>query len=282
MTVLDMAAYQRECGNTVNFDARGAMKTLRRLELVQQAYFISALTLEQAQELLSELPFRHVQDILEQLENSGHELRARELSAAFGIMISASGNTQDYLEAGVLEHVKARLGWIVSLSLLGIVSGMIVAEYEDALSALIILAIYMPMMADTGGNVGSQAATLLVRSLAIGEVAVRDWARVLWTEFRVAMIMATALVAVIMVRVLFLGGNAELPAGITLVQVGIAVSMAMVIQVISSSLFGAMLPFMAKSLRLDPAVLVSPVLTSVVDMSGMLIYFYVTTKVLGL
>ena len=123
------------------------------------------------------------------------------MSAASGMMINASPTTRDYHEAGVLEHVKARLGWIVSLSMLGIVSGMIIASYEDAISALVILAIYMPVMADTGGNVGSQAGTLLVRSLAVGEVVIKDWARVLWKEFRVALIMAAALVAVIMVRV---------------------------------------------------------------------------------
>lgn len=69
----------------------------------------------------------------------------------------------------MLEHVKSRLGWITSLSLLGIFSGMIIASYEDALSTLVILAIYMPVMADTGGNVGAQASTLLIQSLATGD-----------------------------------------------------------------------------------------------------------------
>ena len=260
MAVLDMAALQQQGAISATFDTNEAIRVLRQLSLLEQALFINELTVDQAKDVLAETPLGHVQEILEQLEESGYQLRARELSAAFGMMISASQPTQDYLNAGVFEHVKARLGWIISLSLLGIISGMIIASYEDALNALVILAIYMPVMADTGGNVGSQAATLLVRSLAVGEVAIKDWAKVLWKEFRVALIMAAALVGVIMIRVVGFGGDATLPTGITLTQVGIAVSAAMVIQVVSSTVLGSMLPILARSLSLDPAVLVSPVL----------------------
>lgn len=159
---------------------------------------------------------------------------------------------------------------------------MIIASYEDALSALVILAIYMPVMADTGGNIGTQAATLLIRSLATGEITINDWARVIWKEFRVSLIMATALVGIIMIRVMGFGNDANLPRDVTLFQIGIAVSIAMAVQVVSSSILGATLPVFIRLLKLDPAIVVTPVLTSLVDMTAMLIYFYITTLMLNL
>ena len=94
--------------------------------------------------------------------------------------------------------------------------------------------------------------------------------------------MAAILMAVIMIRVVMFGTGANLPAGITMNMVGIAVATAMAIQVVSSTVMGSMLPILARSMRLDPALLVSPVLTSIVDITGMLIYFYITTSMLGL
>ena len=281
--VLEMTAAQHTTFDiNSTFDLKSALALLQPMSICEQAQFVNELTLEQATQALTKMPLGIVQDILEELEDSGHQLKARELSATCGLMISESELTQDYFNASVMDHVRARIGWIISLSMLGIVSGMIIASYEDALSALVVLAIYMPVMADTGGNVGSQSATLLVRSLATGEVKVTDWARVLWTEFRVALIMAAVLMAVIMIRVVMFGSGATLPAGVTMNMVGVAVACAMAIQVVSSTVMGSMLPIIARSMRLDPALLVSPVLTSIVDITGMLIYFYVTTNMLGL
>ena len=281
--VLEMTAAQQTTFDLNNcFDLKSTLAEMQRLDINEQAKLVIELNLEQATEVLTKMPLGDVQDILEVLEDTGQQLKARELSAHCGLMISESELTQDYFAASVTDHVRARIGWIISLSMLGIVSGMIIASYEDALSALVVLAVYMPVMADTGGNVGSQSATLLVRSLATGEVKISDWGRVLWTEFRVSVIMAAILMAVIMIRVVMFGTGANLPAGITMNMVGVAVASAMAIQVVSSTVMGSMLPILARSMRLDPALLVSPVLTSIVDITGMLIYFYITTTMLGL
>ncbi|WP_197478981.1 magnesium transporter, partial [Marinomonas atlantica] len=81
--------------------------------------------------------------------------------------------TGGYLTTGVMEHVKQRIGWIITLALLGIVSGLIIAQYEDTLSQLVLLAVYMPVIAAAGGNTGTQAATLVIRALATGELRKR-------------------------------------------------------------------------------------------------------------
>lgn len=285
MTVFNLTSGTAQNNNRVFAsitDAENAATSFSKLALNEQVGLIKQVSLKQATHILLQTPLKNVQHILEQLNNTGEELRARELNAQFGLIISQGQPTRDYFQASVMEHVRSRIGWIVSLSLFGILSGMIIARYEDALSALVILAIYMPVMADTGGNCGSQAATLLVRSLAIGEVSIRDWSKVLWTEFRVALIMAAVLMLVIMIRVVGFGSDVNLPAGISLTQVGMAVSIAMAIQVVSSTVLGSMLPILARSLKLDPAILVSPVLTSIVDMTGLLIYFYTTSQILGL
>ena len=199
-----------------------------------------------------------------------------------GLISSEVEPVGNYLENSVLSHVRERIGWIVGLALMGIVSGLIISQYEDALSSLVLLAVYMPVVAAAGGNTGSQAATLVVRALATGDITLKNWTSVLWKEFRVSIIIAATLAAVIMGRVVLFSSDHNLPAGIDLHGVGFAIGLAISIQVVISTSLGGLLPMIARALRLDPAVLVSPVLASVVDISGMLIYFYTVTRLLGL
>ena len=283
MTSLDITFYEQQHKTEHNaFNVSAMVYQLTHSDKGSRSSILLSLSYEQALEVLHQMPLLLVHELLDELKAYGLTSQYHRLSSDLGLTTISKTLNSNYLQTGVLEHVKSRLGWIVSLSLLGILSGMIIASYEDALSALVILAIYMPVMADTGGNVGAQASTLLIRSLATGEITTRDWARVLWKEFRVSLIMAAALISIIMIRVIGFGTDANLPGEITLFQVGIAVSTAMAIQVISSSFFGAILPVFIRSLKLDPAVIVTPVLTSLVDISGMLIYFYITTWILNL
>ncbi|KEQ12289.1 Mg2+ transporter mgtE [Endozoicomonas montiporae] len=264
------------------FDTAQALSFMRSLSLEEKAEFIIGLTLSQANSVLAECPLREVQDILELLEDSEHEIRARQISMGLGLISSEVEPAGEYLDNSVMSHVRERIGWIVGLALMGIVSGLIIARYEDALSSLVLLAVYMPVIAAAGGNTGSQAATLVVRALATGDIGMNDWLKVVWKEFRVACFISMVLALVIGARVVMFSGGSALPDGISLNMVAFAIGLAISLQVVMSTTLGGVLPLIARAFRLDPAVLVSPVLASVVDITGMLIYFFTVTRLLGL
>lgn len=176
-----------------------------------------------------------------------------------------------YLRTSAWQHFKNRAGWLVILGLLGMISGAIVQNFEGLLLQFAILATFMPMLADTGGNAGSQSATLVIRALALGEVTPRDVLRILVKELWVSIPLALVLALVAVVRVMFYAGRAEQDYSVWII--GLAVGTALAAQVITSTLIGALLPIIAARLRCDPAVVASPALTTVVDITGLLIFF---------
>ena len=187
-----------------------------------------------------------------------------------------------YLQTPARVHLRNRVGWIIGLAFLGLVSGFIVQHFEGMLIQFAILATFMPMLADTGGNTGSQSATLVIRALALQEISVKDVFRVLLKELQVAVPLGLLLAGLAWVRVyLFAGGNG-MPPGTSVFLVGIAIGTALGLQVITATLIGAMLPLLAERLNLDPAVVASPVLTTVVDITGLLIFFMTAKLILGL
>ncbi len=263
-------------------DALAVRNAFLKYDLDEQAQLLVKMPVSDALAMLHECPLRHVQILLDRLNELKQEVRARQLASGLGLISSEVEPAGHYLENSVFNHVKERIGWIVGLALMGIVSGLIISHYEDTLSQLVLLAIYMPVIAAAGGNTGSQAATLVVRALAMEEVKSRDWLAVLWKEFRVAMVIAISLAAVIIGRVIFFSGDVVLPVGMTLDSIALAIGIAISIQVVISTTIGGVLPMIARALNLDPAVLVSPVLASMVDITGMMIYFTTVNWMLGL
>ena len=196
--------------------------------------------------------------------------------------ISGAHEVGAYMKLSTWEHFKSRIPWIFGLAILGFISGYIVQSYESILIQVAILASFMPMLADTGGNAGSQSATLVIRALALKEISKRDALKILAKEFKVAFLMALVLAMVAYFRVLLFMGHSSTAETIPALKVGIAVATALGIQVISSTLIGAFLPLIASSIRLDPAVVASPMLTTVVDITGLFIFFSVAKLVLGI
>lgn len=196
--------------------------------------------------------------------------------------IAGSHEAGVYLKTPAWVHFKNRAYWIVGLAALGLVSGMIIHSFEDALMKLLILALYMPMVADTGGNTGSQAATVVVRALALREVSPRDTIRVLWKEFNVAILLAVVLGILSWAKVMFLSRGSEIPAGFSLGKIGAAIAVALALQVVTATLIGALLPLAAAKMKLDPAVVASPALTTIVDITGLMIYFSTAKVLLGI
>ncbi|TVR81434.1 MAG: magnesium transporter [Chitinophagaceae bacterium] len=191
--------------------------------------------------------------------------------------ISGAHENYTYLRNSVFQHVKNRSVWLISLAILGILSAFVIHQYEDILDSLVILALYAPMLADAGGNCGSQAATVIIRALAIGEIRMVDWLKVVWKEFRIGFVMSFILGILAFLKVVFLSYGTELPMGLSLTKVALVISLAIALQVVSSTSIGALLPLTAKYFKFDPAVVASPAITTFVDITGFLIYFSVTT-----
>ncbi|MDY6824538.1 MAG: magnesium transporter [Thermodesulfobacteriota bacterium] len=187
-----------------------------------------------------------------------------------------------YMKTSMWGHFRNRYPWVIALAVLGLVSGFIVQSFEGLLMQFTVLAAFMPMLADTGGNTGSQSATLVVRALALKEVSTNDIFRILAREFRVSILLALLLGVIAFGRVFFFGGGSSIPDGFSLARIAFAISLALGLQVVTSTLVGALLPLGAAKMKWDPAVVASPALTTIVDITGLLIYFTTAKLLLGI
>lgn len=203
-----------------------------------------------------------------------------DMEKFMGIMTESA--EQDYMQTSSMQHFRKRVVWIVSLAAVGIISGMIIHRFESTLEALIILALYMPMVADTGGNSGSQAATVIVRALALGQISPKQWFKIVFKEFKISSMLAVCLGVLAFLKVLFLSWETSIPSEYTLNQLAFVISLALSLQVVSATCIGAGLPLLVKRFGGDPAVAASPAITTVVDITGLLIYFTVTITLLGI
>lgn len=183
-----------------------------------------------------------------------------------------------YLRMSPWEHFRNRAAWVAALGVVGLLSGFIVQRYEGLLQEFTLLAAFMPMLAGAGGNTGSQSAALVVRGLALDELAPRDLPRILLKELQVSLLIGALLGAIVFVRVLLHGGACTLA---TLERLGLTIAIAVGLQVVTATLVGALLPMIAAKLKFDPAVVANPALTTIVDVTGMLIYFSVASAMLG-
>lgn len=204
-----------------------------------------------------------------------------DMERFMGILSSASEELE-YNKTTVWMHFKKRIVWLASLAAIGTISGYIIHRYEAAFEQMIILAFYMPMIADAGGNSGSQSATVVIRALSLGQIKMSDWLRVIWTEFRISILLALCLGVLAYARIAFLSHNVDIPPEFSLFQIGIVISLALSVQIVSSALVGAGLPLIVRVLGGDPAVAASPAITTIVDITGLLIYFSLATSILGL
>ncbi|MBP6124719.1 MAG: magnesium transporter [Phycisphaerae bacterium] len=195
--------------------------------------------------------------------------------------IAGSHEITDYLRTPWWKHFKNRVYWVVALAILGLFSGMIIHNFETTLVNLLILALYMPMIADTGGNTGSQSATVIVRALALGQIQPKDFLRVLFKELKIALAIAIVLGVLSYMKVVFLSRNVEIPLGFSLSRIALAIAASLSLQVITATLIGAALPLLVARFKYDPAVVASPALTTIVDITGLLIYFSTARFLLG-
>lgn len=206
-----------------------------------------------------------------------NEEHTEDVEKLMAITNSAGGQ---YLETSAFEHYTRRVWWVVGLAGMGLISGVVIEVYQDILSSFLILAVYMPMMAATGGNTGSQSTTVVIRALGLQQITLDDAAKVLWKEFSIAILLSVTLISLTFLKVQFFSKDAMLPTGHSLNQIAWVISGALGMQVVTSTLAGAILPLLAAKLKFDPAVVAAPALTTVVDISGLLIYFSLAHKIL--
>ena len=186
-----------------------------------------------------------------------------------------------YLSTSTITHFKKRVFWLVALAAVGLISGFIIHHFKDTLESLIILAIYMPMMASTGGNTGSQAATVVIRAFALDEVSDGIWYKVIWKEAKISCLLALAIAAFTFIKIFFFTHSNVVPTDFPLIMIAMLISLAIGLQIVTSSIIGAGLPVLVRKFGGDPAVAASPAIATIVDITGLLIYFTVASTALG-
>jgi len=201
------------------------------------------------------------------------EIQEEEATEDFEIMAAMSPSDEPYLRTSIWTLTRNRLPWLIILMLTATLTGIILHSYEDALLVIPILITFIPMLMDTGGSGGSQSSTLIIRGLALQEIELGDVLKVLWKELRVALLCGLVLGLVNFVRVYIMHGD---------VTLGWSVSLALWITVLIAKLVGCMLPLAAKTLKLDPAVMAAPVITTIVDACALLVFFGIAKSVFGL
>ena len=200
----------------------------------------------------------------------------------FEKMAAMLPSEDEYLKTGVLTLAKNRMPWLLFLMISAIFTGMIITHYEDALKTSafgVVLTACIPMLMGAGGNCGSQASTLTIRGLALGEVELKDIFKLLWKEVRVGLVVGAVLSLVTFALYTFWLGDMDATIA-QRIPTALTIAVAVYITVIVAKAIGCTLPLLAKAVHLDPALMASPLITTIVDICSLLVLFSVATEVL--
>ena len=224
---------------TTHTDQEEAVHLLSKYDLLalpvldQQGYMVGIVTVDDAMDVL-------VDETTEDME----------------IMNALSPSEQPYFETGVIKHARNRIGWLLVLMLSATLTQTIIAHYQEAFTAVPLLVSFIPMLTDTGGNCGSQSSTLIIRGIALDEIHFKDIFKVIFKEFRVAILVGAALAVVNGIYMVIRYHDPML---------ALLVSISLVATILIAKLIGCVLPLVAKKLRLDPAIMAAPLITTIVD-----------------
>ena len=199
--------------------------------------------------------------------------------------LAAIGGEQSelsYLNTSVQSHFRRRVIWLVALAFVSIFSGYVMFRFSSVLNQAYVLSLFLPMVVAAGGNSGGQAATMVIRAMSLGEVNTGTALRIAWKELQTGILLGLCLGLVMGAFILFLLPLFQAPQAIPYPKLAMAVCASLLIQVFSATLMGSMLPLLARSIWLDPAVVSAPSLASTVDITGMLIYFSSARLILSL
>lgn len=191
----------------------------------------------------------------------------------FEIMAAITPIEDSYFKTSVFKHAKNRILWLLLLMVSATFTGAILTHYEEAFAALPILVSFIPMIMDTGGNCGSQSSTLIIRGMAMDEIKIKDFFRAIWKEIRVALMVGVALAIVNGIRIMIQYNDIKLAFVLALTLIG---------TVCMAKMLGCILPMLAKKLKLDPAIMAAPLITTIVDTCSILIYFKIAVAIMQL
>ncbi|MBQ1959288.1 MAG: magnesium transporter, partial [Firmicutes bacterium] len=210
-----------------------------------------------------------VDDILDVIEEENTE----DIERMAGI-IDLEQSDKEYLDKSVIQHVKARLPWLLAMMVSLMVTGAIITRFEEVLSKVVVLVSYMPLLMGMGGNTGSQASTLIIRGISLEEVEPEDTLKILWKELRVSLCIGFVLSIFNFAKIILLDGES--------VFIALTVCLSMILVIAFAKCLGGLVPMAAKKLGADPALMANPVIASLTDMVSVLLYFLMATLILGL
>ncbi len=196
-----------------------------------------------------------------------------EATEDISIMGAVNPSEKTYFETSVFSHAKNRFLWLLILMLSSTITGTIITQYENAFDAIPLLVSFIPMLMDTGGNCGSQSSTLIIRGLALDEIRFKDIFRVMFKEFRVALLVSLGLALANGLRIFIMYKNLKL---------AVVIGLSLICTVILSKIIGCILPLFAKKVHLDPAIMAAPLITTLVDTCSIIIYFTIATHIFQL
>lgn len=223
--------------------------------------FISLPVVDKEGRLVGIVTVDDVMDVMEE-----------EATEDFEKMAAMAPSEKPYLKTSVLSLAKHRIMWLLVLMISGMITGGILGQYEAAFAAMPLLVTFIPMLTDTGGNAGSQSSTLVIRGMAVGEIQLKDFAKVFWKELRVSMLVGVVLSAVNFVRLIITyPGN---------YMVALTVALALFVTVMLAKTVGGVLPMAAKLCHADPAIMAAPLITTIVDAISLVVYFRIACTLL--
>lgn len=195
-----------------------------------------------------------------------------EAEEDFQKMAGMTPNEKKYMDIGVFEMAKQRFTWLIILLFSATISQFVIDGFNDVITVVTGLIAFMPMLSDSAGNAGSQSSTTIIRGLSLGEIEVKDTPKVLYKEFLIALMAGAGLALVNFVRIiLFTPGE---------MSIAFVVSLSLLVTIVLSKMFGALLPIFATKIKVDPTIMAAPLLTTIVDSMSLLIYFSIAKLIL--
>lgn len=178
---------------------------------------------------------------------------------------------RSYLDTSIFRVARTRIGWLLLLFITESLTGTVLRHFEEELQAVVALAFFVPLLIGTGGNAGSQTTSTIIRALAVGDIDLGDALRALWHELRAGILLGLGMASVAYLRALTWGTTSDL---------ALSVSLAILTIVVWANILGAVLPLLAARLRVDPTVVSGPVMSTLVDATGLFIYFTIAQIIL--
>ena len=246
--------------------------TLLDKELVAKQFekydFLALPVVDKEQRIVGIVTFDDAMDVMQE-----------ENTEDFSHMAGMQPIEDSYFKTSVFKHARNRIAWLLVLMLSATLTSSIITSYEAAFAAVPLLVSFIPMLTGTGGNCGSQTSTMIIRGMSLGEIRLRDFFKVVFKEFRIALIVSVILALVNGIRIYvtyayFSKGAIDSPFLLAL-----TVSLAIISTVIMSKLIGCMLPMLAKRLHLDPALMAAPLISTIVDATTTLVFFNIAMQI---